>query len=68
MTDVSDAVTISKKKLYNILTHHNLSNIMRKPVYAICEQQKADQPAHLQSLISTFVVHCLDSIISKVAK
>ena len=23
----------------------------------------ADQPAHLRSLISTFVVHCLDSII-----
>ena len=24
----------------------------------------ADQPAHPRSLISTFVVHCLDSIIS----
>ena len=24
----------------------------------------ADQPVHLRSLISTFVVHCLDSIIS----
>ena len=24
----------------------------------------ADQPAHLYSLISAFVVHCLDSIIS----
>ena len=23
----------------------------------------ADQPAHLHSLISTFVVHCLDSMI-----
>ena len=24
----------------------------------------ADQPAHLRSLISAFVVHCLDSILS----
>ena len=27
----------------------------------------ADQPAHLRSLISTFVVRCLDSIISLVS-
>ena len=33
---------------------------MRKPVLAICEQQR-------RSLISTFVVHCLDSIISLVS-
>ena len=33
---------------------------MRKPVYSICEQQK-------RSLISTFVVRCLDSIISAVS-
>ena len=41
-----------------------MSHVMRKPVYAICEQHKkkgADQPAHLQSLISTFVVRCLDN-------
>ena len=47
---------------------------MRKPVYAICEQQRrrsdcyannkgADQPAHPRSLISAFVVHYLDSKI-----
>ena len=36
---------------------------MRKPVYAICEQQRADQPAHLRRLISAFVDRCLDSII-----
>ena len=41
---------------------------MRKPVSAICKQQGADQPAHPGSLVSTFVVHCLDSIISKLAK
>ena len=28
----------------------------------------ADQPAHPRSLISTFVVHCLDSIIPVLAK
>ena len=34
-------------------------------VLATCEQQKdADQPAQLRSLISAFVIHCLDSIIS----
>ena len=27
----------------------------------------ADQPAHLRSLISTFVIHLLESIISKLA-
>ena len=40
---------------------------MRKPVYAICEQQNADQPAHQRSLISAFVVRCLDSIIPLVS-
>ena len=33
---------------------------MRKPVYAICEQQR-------RSLISAFIVHCLDSIIPLVS-
>ena len=41
---------------------------MRKPVYAICKQQGADHPAHPCSLISTFVVHFLDSIIPVLAK
>ena len=40
---------------------------MRKPVFAICEQQSADEPAHSCSLISPFVVHCLDSIIPLLA-
>ena len=30
---------------------------------AQCKQQSADQPAHLYSLISTFVVSCLDSTL-----
>ena len=38
---------------------------MRKPVYAICEQK--DQPAHPRSLISAFVVRCLDSMIPLVS-
>ena len=29
--------------------------------------KRADQPAHLRSLISTFVVHCLDNIIPLVS-
>ena len=42
---------------------------MKKPVYARCEQQRcrSDQPAHPRSLISTFIVRCLDSIISLVS-
>ena len=38
---------------------------MRKPVFALCEQQKA--PISLRSLISVFVVRCLDSIIPLVS-
>ena len=39
-----------------------MDNIMRNPVFVICEQQKgADQPAHPRSPISAFVVRCLDS-------
>ena len=44
-----------------------LSHIIRKPVYAICNNKGADQPAHLHSLISTFIVPCLDSLISLVS-
>ena len=40
---------------------------MRKPVYAICNNKGADQHAHPRSLISTFVVRCLDSIIPLVS-
>ena len=41
---------------------------MRKPVYAICGNNKGEnQPAHPRSLISAFVVHCLDSIIHLVS-
>ena len=32
--------------------------------YVICEQQNADQHAHPRSLISAFIVRCLDSVMS----
>ena len=35
---------------------------------AICKQEKAAQPAHLHSLISTFAVRFLDNIIHILAK
>ena len=35
---------------------------MRKPVYAICEQQRRRSTEHPCSLISAFVVRCLDSV------
>ena len=40
---------------------------MRKPAFAICEQQRPDQSVHPCSLISTFVIRCLDSIIPLVS-
>ena len=43
---------------------------MRKPAFAICEQQRRSSACALRSLIrliSTFVIHCLDSIIPLVS-
>ena len=40
---------------------------MRRPVYAIYEQQGTDQPGHLRSLISAFIVRCLESEIHLVS-
>ena len=40
---------------------------MRKPVLPYANNKGADQPAHPRSLISTFVIRCLDSIISLVS-
>ena len=45
-----------------------MGHIMRKPVKPYANNEDADQPAHPRSLISTFVVHCLDSIIPILAK
>ena len=40
---------------------------MRKPVLSYVDNKGADQPAHPHSLISTFVVRCLNSIIPLVS-
>ena len=40
---------------------------MRRPVLPYANNKGADQPAHPRSLISTFVVHILDSIIPLVS-
>ena len=45
-------------------TNFYLSRAMRKCVMWYANNKGADQPAHPRSLISAFVVHCLDSIIS----
>ena len=37
---------------------------MGKRVLSYANNKGPDQPAHPRSLISVFVVHCLDSIIS----
>ena len=65
MSICSDKFRIS---LSSLLLQLDMSLVMRKPVLAICENNKgADQPAHPRSLISTFVVRCLDSIIPLLA-
>ena len=38
-----------------------MGHIMRKPVFVNVNNKGADQPAHPRSLISAFVVRCLDS-------
>ena len=40
-----------------------MSNVMRKPVLQYANNKGVNQPAHPHSLISAFVVRCLDSII-----
>ena len=44
-----------------------MSHVMRKPVLPYANDKGADQPAHPHSLISAFVIHCLDSMISRVS-
>ena len=41
-----------------------LHRAMRKCIMSYVNNKGADQPAHPRSLISAFVVRCLDSIIS----
>ena len=44
-----------------------LSHVMRKTFLPYANNKDADQPAHLRSLIITFIVHCLDSIIDLIS-
>ena len=44
-----------------------MSRVMKNLFYAYANNTGADQPAHTRSLISTFVVGCLDSIIPLVS-
>ena len=44
-----------------------LSHVTRKPVLPYANNKGTDQPAHPRSLISAFVVHCLESITSLVS-
>ena len=41
-----------------------MSRAMRKCVLCHVNNKGVDQPAHSRSLISAFIVRCLDSIIS----
>ena len=54
-------------RLINVRSLYCMSRIMRKPVLPYANNKDADQPAHPRSLISAFVVRCLDSIIPKLA-
>ena len=42
----------------------HVSRVMRKRVMSCVNNKGADQPTQLRSLISAFVVRCLDNIIS----
>ena len=42
---------------------YHMSQVMRKPVFPYANNKGADRPAHPRSLISTFVVQSLNSII-----
>ena len=44
-----------------------MSHVIRKPVLPYANNKGADQPAHPRSLISAFVVRCLDSMIPVLA-
>ena len=54
---------LSLQRTKFLLENLFMSHVMRKTVYAICDNKGADQPAHPHSLISAYVVCFLDSII-----
>ena len=52
---------------FYVTANQNMSHIMRNLLMPDTNNKGADQPAHPRSLISAFVVRCLDSIISLVS-
>ena len=63
--DIMDVFHKMKTKyVYNLLVENELRQ--EKTCYSICKQQR-HRSVHPHSLISTFVVGCLDSTISAVA-
>ena len=61
----------SKLDLVRVNTETKISHVIRKPVYLFmlyANNKGADQAAHPRSLISAFVVRCLDSIIPLLAR
>ena len=46
-----------------VFNYHQMSHAMRKPVYAICEQQRRRLACASPQSVQHFVVHCLDSVI-----
>ena len=49
---------------FSVLSLIHLSGAMRKHVMSYANNESADQPAHPRSLISAFIVRCLDSVMS----
>ena len=54
-------------KVVEFINGLQMSHVMRKPVLPYANNKGADQHAHPRSLISAFVIRCLDSIMSLVS-
>ena len=46
---------------------YKMSRVIRKAVLPYANNKDSDQPAHLRSMISVFVIRCLDSIMPLVS-
>ena len=64
---ISHSCDISHKRVKAMLTISGEKKAMRKPFMPYANNKGADQPAHPRSLISAFVVRCLDSVIPLVS-
>ena len=58
--------------MYQFYFHHIYKSEMglgvRKPVFGVCDYKSADQPAYLRSLVSAFVAHLLETLMTKKQK